>query len=334
MNKILSLSVAVALLLAVALVPRPTSATGYTPLERYDQYGIGGGGAYDPELGVAWWRDWDASYNYPPGVGGRPPNKMWTVGKFDNRLDGPPSATVIFTPTVDAVFAYEAPIIASLIITGGYTGQVWEIGNEPNWYPYIYPGLYAYQYQLYYDHIKSLDPTARIMPGGIVPMGTMTFCFGHEWVEEWLDAFLAHDPAIDVWGLHPYATTFTPQASISEIEWFRAELDERGYGETPIWLTEFGWGNWSPHDPADIAQYAAGMGHWLNWHHGEQNIERWFWWGVLAGGQGMGSGGLFSAAPYSYETMTVVGSAYFTARNEPVYTYHIPIFITSGEAYP
>lgn len=48
-----------------------------------EHYGWGGGGAIG-DVPVEWWRDWDASYNYPPEEP-RGVRKMWTVGKIDYR---------------------------------------------------------------------------------------------------------------------------------------------------------------------------------------------------------------------------------------------------------
>jgi hypothetical protein len=301
-------------------------SSGYIPTERYSQYGFGGGGSYDPGLGAQWWRDWDASYNYPPGVGGRPPHKLWTVGKFDNRQDGPYQnnnlPAYIGQVEIDTVFAWEAPIIATRILTDGYTGQVWEIGNEPNLWPWEYsPQLYGYEYDLYCDYIHGLDVTAKCANGGLIYYPGIT----EWWLDTWFSTY--NTPTIDILNIHPYNGSLSATETEWQIATMRSVFDVRGYANSPLWITEFGWGSWQYRDPNEIAAYATHVCTWLNAHHGQYDIERWFWWGVYAGPQGMGSGGLFSGSPYSVTNQTVVGAAYLAARDAPLYSIWMPIFI-------
>ena len=138
-----------------------------SPLSLPERYCAGGGGNY--QVDIPCWRDWDASYNYPPGQGGRPAWKMWTVGKFNNRPDATCVPGGYIEPTranIDLIFACESSKIAALI-QSGYAGNSWEIGNEPNWWPSISPSDYAYQFSLYHDFIEARDPTAKILNGGV-----------------------------------------------------------------------------------------------------------------------------------------------------------------------
>jgi hypothetical protein len=194
-------------------------------------YGVGGGGNYADYLGTEWWTDWDASYNYPP-VPPRPPNKVWVVGKFDNRLDGPASGNCTVAK-IDEIYAYEQAKIADLI-NGGYTGQYWAIGNEPNWYPKCSAADYVYQYGLYEAYIKGLDSTAVVMNGGI---NLFSMSYWQSWVASAKNTGL--DP--DVWNIHPY-DWFDGQAAqrtINAIVAFHPYADSK-----PIVITEFGKGNW------------------------------------------------------------------------------------------
>lgn len=273
-------------------------------------YGIGGGGRYDPQLGVEWWRDWDASYNYRPGVSGRPPYKMWTVGKIDNRIDGPPASTDTSIENINAIFAYEKGKIASLI-NDGYTGNYWEVSNEPNWWPRFSPANYAYAYHLFCTYIKSLDPTAKCVLGGILT-------YDPNW-QMWLDEFrLAYvtsygqEPPIDVWGLHPF-DTFDDRAGQRSIDMI---ISYSNYAPGVIWITEFGKGNWQPEPEQNIVTYINTVTGWLNLRHRTYRVERWFWWGVLAGDAGMGANGLFSRSPYGYDTILPAGEAYLAQASE------------------
>jgi hypothetical protein len=269
-------------------------------------YGVGGSGAYADYLGIAWFREWD---HYHRPVSPNPVHRFWTVGKLDNRLGGCMPGTLSGSKeNIDSVFACDVQVITE-IVNEGYTGQVWEIGNEPNWYPYVTPENYAYQFQLYHEFITDLDSTAKLMNGGIS-------LYPGSWVN-WLDGFLVYyngSPPIDVWNIHPY-DTFDTQAgarTISKIVSFHNWLNDIDPGGT-IWITEFGKGNWYPESEQNIVRYIEIVCGWLNEHAGEHEIERWFWWGILAGYQGMGANGLFSAGPYGRDTVTLAGDAYITA---------------------
>jgi hypothetical protein len=297
-------------LVAVQFITYPKQSSG-DKTELAGRYGFGGGGNYDESIQATWWRDWDASYNYLPGVNGRPPFKMWTVGKIDNRLDGPPASTDTGRNNIDAIFAYEKTRIAGLI-KAGYTGQHWEIGNEPNWHPMFEPADYAYQFHLYCSYIKGLDPSALCLNGGI----TMVPDTWETWLADFIQAHrdMYGRPAdIDVWSVHPY-DWFDDRAgerTIQKIKDFRAN---QPHG--PIWITEFGKPGWDPEPQENIVRYIHIVCAWLNDNHQVYGIERWFWWGVLAGGAGMGSNGLFSHSPYSPQSLTPAGQAYLANRQQ------------------
>jgi hypothetical protein len=275
-----------------------------------DMYGVGGGGTYDPTLSIHWWRDWDGSYNDLPGVNGRPANKMWTVGKIDHRVDGPAGSNDTSRANIDQIFQYEKVRIQGLI-QKGFTGQYWEIANEPNWAPYFVPADYAYEYHLFCGYIKSLNPTAKCLNGGLVLLATNW----PQWLEEFRVAYNSSygvDPPIDVWNIHPYGI-FDQNAGNHVIDNIRQFRSIKPNGK--IWITEFSSGGWTPVPEADLVKYINVVCGWLNQNYALYNIERWFWWGVLTGNQGMGSNGLFTASPYSQNTITPVGTAYLQQRS-------------------
>ncbi|MBI1876738.1 MAG: hypothetical protein HYR94_00585 [Chloroflexi bacterium] len=273
-------------------------------------YGVGGGGRYQPELDIEWWRDWDGSYNFRPGIDGRPPYKMWTVGKIDNRIDGPPASFDTSIANSDSIFDYEKDKIASLV-NEGYTGNYWEIANEPNWWPKFSPDNYAYTFHLFCTYIKILDQNAKCVLGSL----TMYDSNWQNWLDEFRSTYISsygQEPPIDVWGIHPYDTfdQMAGQRSINKIILFRNYLDNSGQVNAVIWITEFGKGNWQPEPEQNIVDYINTVTNWLNTHHRTYKIERWFWWGALAGDTGMGANGLFSRSPYSYDTILPTGQAY------------------------
>ena len=275
-------------------------------------FGFGGGGTYDSSLKVLWWRDWDGSYDFPPGMNGRPPFKMWTVGKLDNRIDGPPSSKVVSREAIDAVFKFERTKIGDLI-RAGYTGQYWEIANEPNYFPLYTPEDYAYEYHLFCNYIKSMDASARCVLGGL----TMLKDNWHPWLDAFEQAYqqaYRTQPFIDVWGIHPYPFFDGREAQMT-IDSIAAFRNARPSG--PIWITEFGYPGFSDFSEETIMAYMQTVVPWLIEHHLGYDIERWFWWGVLAGKDGMGSNGLFASDPYNNQSMTPAGRLYFALKDQP-----------------
>jgi hypothetical protein len=158
----------------------------------------------------------------------------------------------------------------------------WQIWNEPNLHkyfaPYPSPGKYARLLQISHDAIKSKDPGARIVLAGMP---------GHGDVEAW--AFL--DSLYSVAGikgyfnaaaLHPYARGLDRQRQ--GIERFRAVMREHGDQDTPLWLTEVGWGS-APPDSFGINKGLTGQEQLLSKslklvlrHREAWNVGRVFWY--------------------------------------------------------
>ncbi len=151
-------------------------------------------------------------------------------------------------------------------------GAMWMIGNEPDSYyngSPIAAALYAELYHHYYTLIKNADPTAKIAIGNVVQPSPKRM--------EYLDKVLAHYQAAyteslqtDLWGVHLYRLNETPcdagwgaaippdtsgygwnvnfSASdildLAKIEQslrdFRQWMYDRGYGNVPLVVTEYG----------------------------------------------------------------------------------------------
>jgi hypothetical protein len=264
------------------------------------RYCVGGGGSYAPGFELPY-RDWDASY-----LTVDPLKAMYTVGKVDNRLDGPQSDETSGT-NLEAIYQHEAPIITRLI-TNGLRGAVWEIGNEPNWRPYFMPAIYAAHYRRYEALIRGLDPSARLMIGGIANLLPY-----HDWIN-------ATGICPDIWSIHPYSWPISAAATIRSILDFR---EFRPCGT--IWITEFSSGGWARIDTGLLCNYMHEVCSWLNINAEAFNIQRWFWWGVLSGDCGMGDNGLFSGNPYCAETITELGREYFRLAGAAVHKTFLPI---------
>jgi hypothetical protein len=111
----------------------------------------------------------------------------------------------------------------------------YEIWNEPDgagfWLPGPQPDRYADLYLAARAAIDSVQPTARVIVGGLTQPTTF------------LPAMLAARPQlrghIDGVGVHPYAK---PDAMVAKIRADRATLVALGMPSVPLYVTEFGWG--------------------------------------------------------------------------------------------
>jgi hypothetical protein len=100
-----------------------------------------------------------------------------------------------------------------------YPGSYWIIGNEPN----VGDGAittgaqYATEFQYYYQTIKSVDPTAKLVGPNILNWDNTcnscpNFPSGRTWVGQFLAAWTSQyggDAPIDVWSLHAYSEDYT-----------------------------------------------------------------------------------------------------------------------------
>ncbi len=152
-------------------------------------------------------------------------------------------------------------------------GAMWMIGNEPDSYfngSPIHPHLYAELYHHYYTLIKNADPTAKIAMGSVVQPSPKRI--------EYLDKVLTHYQATyteslktDLWGIHLYRLNEAPCTSGSwgaaippdssgygwnvnfsasdilslpkieqSVRDFRQWMYDRGYGEVPLFIAEYG----------------------------------------------------------------------------------------------
>ena len=65
------------------------------------------------------------------------------------------------------MFDVESQLITFRILGEGRVGEFWAVGDAPNFYPYFKPRIYAEHYARYHDFIKTLDPTATVLTGGL-----------------------------------------------------------------------------------------------------------------------------------------------------------------------
>jgi hypothetical protein len=160
--------------------------------------------------------------------------------------------------------------------------QIW---NEPNlkkyFIPYPAPKEYAQLLQLSSNAIKSVDPKAKIVLGGMPGNGD---------VKAWtfLDALYKQVKVpniakyFDAAALHPYADTI-PHVQ-SQVTQVRQVMKKHGDAATPLWISEIAWGS-APPDSRGINKGPQGQAKmltdaynlFLN-HRAAWNIANIFWY--------------------------------------------------------
>ncbi len=159
--------------------------------------------------------------------------------------------------------------------------QSWQIWNEPNLKKYFAPSPSVEQYarllQISHDAIKEKDPQARIVLGGMPSYGDM-----NAW--DFLDSLYSTPGTkgdFDAVALHPYAPNLD-QLRLG-IEKVRAVMKEHGAQNTPLWITEIGWGS-APPDDFGLNKGLNGQERLLSSsfkliqrHRKAWNLERVFW---------------------------------------------------------
>jgi hypothetical protein len=137
--------------------------------------------------------------------------------------------------------------------------RAYEIWNEPNsahfWHPQEdAPERYADLYRAARDAIRGVDPSARVIVGGLaLSNGGVTS------EQEFLERMYRHRPDlagnVDAIGFHPY--TATAAGVFVKLRELRETLARLGAGGIPIELTELGWTSTKTPEPERAAALAA-----------------------------------------------------------------------------
>jgi hypothetical protein len=224
-------------------------------------------------------------------------------------LDLPQSQRELYAPNTSDFAAY----VTAVVKRYGSRVHEWEIWNEPNhpkfWFPHPNPEAYATLLHAASAAIRSVDPHATIVLGGIV--GTDV---------AYLDRLRAAGawPDFDVLAIHGYVR-LSPEAS-GLGGWFdRAVAYVQRYGAKPVWLTEICWpvSAAEPGIPAiTTAAQAAYLGRTFT-RAAEAGVARVFWYNVIdhpsAAGSRYDACGLFDAkqqARPAFNALKTIGAAF------------------------
>lgn len=276
----------------------PTPGATATPV-RSGKKGIAGpGGCVDApglgtlldRLGAGWFHSW----HYCQGSA-----LYWGTGRY--------------VPMIRATHNPTRTQIETICTQRGYVGGYWLIGNEPDNESQddLTPQAAAEVYGTYIRLIRDVDPTAKIIVGGLqYPEATWATAFRTAWLARWGTVL---ESEIHGWQVHAYALPNSGESVDQAIARIETKLLQfRGAISGELWVTEFG----------NYASTQAGlhvlqiMTEWL-----EQNVDRyaWFYAGEPAG-QWAGA-----SLIYPWGTVTTLGQWYarvpiFLAQPTPTVT--------------
>jgi hypothetical protein len=259
---------------------------------------------------------------------------------------------------IDRVFAHEANWIENQIQQQNARGKVWEIGNEPNWFPLMRPEQYAAIYARYYNQIKTLDPTAQCMIGGLflhealdnpreiiaamIPAffgsfrdGLATFISASLFqtpTAAWYEAFLAALPPqvgstelaeakVDIGNFHLYPMRAEgPAFQLARVQPHLEKLAAsfNASGVEEIWVTEFGNLDWRRTEQ-EAAVLCGELSEYFKTN--TVGIERWYWSRAMGYDKrfdAIGQRPISALLAADGRTLTSIGQIYLLAATSPI----------------
>jgi hypothetical protein len=116
----------------------------------------------------------------------------------------------------------------------------WQVWNEPNsplfWKPDPNASQYMTLLRAFRSAVKTADPTAQILVGGLFPTPTGGITMAR-FLAELYDA--GGRGQFDAVAIHPYAST--PRIALARVADERRITERSGDPDVPIWITEVGW---------------------------------------------------------------------------------------------
>lgn len=171
-------------------------------------------------------------------------------------------------------------------------GSAWMVDDGPGWDQTSTPvqkplsaDIYALLYHQFYTLIKNTDPSAKVLPGGL--MGAPIIFEGKSDYSPkvFLDNFRASyksffnsEPPIDALGIRYLAADKNRWMGSEDLENYLSKLRDymnkvNDWKETPIWLTRLGVSKNAPNEGLDFMQAAIKF-----LVSNNLKIEKWFWY--------------------------------------------------------
>lgn len=250
------------------------------------------------------------------GVIGHPPG--WATPYTGDRAD----QISFYAPDPQQFAAFSKALVQRY---GNYI-KYWEIWNEPDhpafWLPQPDAAAYARMLKLTSQAIRSVDPEAKILIGGINPYDT---AFLQTVIDEgaW--------ESFDILAVHPYVDPASPEYGnlIASSDAVKALASK--YGTKPLWVTEVGWASGNgDRDESNTANAESQASYLVRsllllWQSG---AERIFWYtlkddphnpyGLIAYGDSYKDYSILKPAFHAFRTLNqTVANAEFVAMHDP-----------------
>jgi hypothetical protein len=183
----------------------------------------------------------------------------------------------------------------------------WQVWNEPNsplfWKPDPNASQYMTLLRAFRSAVKTADPTAQILVGGLFPTPTGGITMAR-FLGELYDA--GGRGQFDAVAIHPYAST--PRIALARVADERRITERFGDPDVPIWITEVGWA--SRGVPPGLVVGPTGQANYLT-----QTFE-------LAGAQ--------------RERLGIAGVIWYSLKDTPgpIWVGHCGLFSLDGSAKP
>jgi hypothetical protein len=248
-------------LLVTALLPMLTSAWQVTLSAPHLGYGLNVWDQPDlaPAIGFEWVKISEDAYPTLPA-------SRWPVHVlYRVYMDGSKIDPISHTPRPEFL-----QHISDLVRAGRGKVEAYEIGNEPNLRGAGFWGDYDTDVEGYarlmcaaYPIIKSQDPNAIVVTGGLAPVGrwpqgsidVVDERFFAMRMFDWMMALNNGQMCADAFGYHPYGFKYEPERPLDQLDpadngngfAFRGAevmhdiMVQHGAGNLPMWATEFGW---------------------------------------------------------------------------------------------
>ena len=183
---------------------------------------------------------------------------LYIVSKLDSRGDGL-SCDPCSDDQLAAIFDAEQPTLSAMLSRPSNTSKAWQVFNESNSLPWLDPVQAAAQWQRYEPLIHGLDPTARMLLGGLIYFGSQQEapgpcsqgdCHGSPYSYERPDLYASEFLAalepqggsvlgLDGWALHLYPHGTAAAYNAAQLKAFHTWQIQAAQPAN-LWVTEFG----------------------------------------------------------------------------------------------
>jgi len=245
--------------------------------------------APNQDFGVADTKIEPNSWTYVLGYGKVPPDvtnfqlALKVSGTGNTALFGSAATAVISTDQNQA--------ITDLVLQR--CGSAWMIDDGPGWEqttsaPFMQPlspNVYALLYHQFYTLIKSADPAAKVLPGGLVGAPLAFDSKNGYNPQTFLDSFRASyknffnsEPPIDALAIRYLATESDRWSGSGDLENYLSKLRSymnqiADWKDKPIWISRLSVSTGAPNGGVDFVKTV--MKYLLD---NNLNIEKWFWY--------------------------------------------------------